>query len=134
MLALEVWVNGRRVALAGSEDLCVLNAIVNAVGQLGEKSHGTKRRKKDFDLFLSVGGLTSRPPGKKDEHLTWLSGRPLKVGDDIRVKLVETMRAQRHQKSSPAEGNTAQMNERRLYKWAKKEYERLRSKYELPER
>jgi hypothetical protein len=35
MIGLAVYLNGKRMTVAGADDLCVLNAIVNAVGELG---------------------------------------------------------------------------------------------------
>ncbi len=32
MIGLAVYLNGKKLTLAGADDLCVLNAIVNAVG------------------------------------------------------------------------------------------------------
>ena len=79
MKALEVFINGHRVCLAGVGDDGVLNAIVNWVG-------GPDR---DQDFFLQVGGLDSRA----DEHLRWeaavhrrrgRSSRPSRRGRDGR--------------------------------------------------
>ena len=60
MLAFEVVLNGQRIAIAGAEDLNVLNGMVTAVGKLGSKASGTKAHPKGYDLHLSVGGLTGQ--------------------------------------------------------------------------
>jgi hypothetical protein len=108
----------------------VLSAIVNAVGKLGNSSRGTKREKDKADISLRVGGLTSRPEGQEDEHLIWISGRSLRVGDEVRIKLVNTKRPRAHAKASAAGGNITQMREKKLFEIAKADYLRLRAKYE----
>ena len=55
MIGLTVYLNGKKLTTSGADDLSVLNAIVNAVGEL-EKStapFGKRRRQ-------TVGGLTHR--------------------------------------------------------------------------
>ncbi len=42
MIAVEVRLNDELLAVAGSDELSVLSAIVNASGRLGPNSHGTK--------------------------------------------------------------------------------------------
>jgi hypothetical protein len=134
MLAIEVWVNGKRLTLAGAADLCVLSAIVSATGKLGESSRGTKHEKDKADISLRVGGLTSRPEGQEDEHLTWVNGRRLGVGDEVKIKLMETKRPRAHSGTSSAGGNIKQTNEKKLFEFARKEYLRLRDKYESTDR
>jgi len=86
MIAFEVSLNGRKVVLAGAEDLGVLNAIVTAVGKLGHLSQGARRKQDSFDV--RIGGLTSRIDGQKNEHLNWFK-QSLIIGDEIKVKIVE---------------------------------------------
>ena len=75
MRAFEVFLNDKKLCLAGIGDDGVLSAIVNWVtrGQAG-------------DLFLEVGGLVS--PNR--EHVKWVKQKPLRVGDEIRVRIVES--------------------------------------------
>jgi hypothetical protein len=89
MIALQISLNDVPLCVAGASDLAVLHAIVNAVGVLGSdtKSLGDGQTE-DPDLFLSVGGLTSRREGH-DEHLRWVENTPLAVGDCIKVTVVE---------------------------------------------
>jgi len=130
MYVLEVYLNGRRVAVAGTEDLCVLSTTVTATGKLGRLSGGTKTKKQDADARLHVGGLTSRAEPQEDEHLTWVGQKPLKVGDRVEVRLLKANKAHRHKSTSPAGGNVKAQNEKRWFEMAKKEYFRLREKYE----
>lgn len=128
MLALEIWVNGKKVALAGADDLAVLSGIVNAVGKLGRK---TSRKGSSRDLFLTVGGLTSRKLGTPNEHLNWLSYRRLHVGDEVSIRLVSVARGDRPTGRRPADDNRRKDDEeRRWYKMAKDAYFKLKPKYE----
>ena len=79
MRAFQVSLNGKRICVAGVGDDGVLAAIVNWVTRKGEG-----------DLFLSVGGLLS----PVDEHVEWVRKHDLSVGDEIKVKIVETSSAE----------------------------------------
>src|ERR1700683_3679120 len=104
MIGLTVYLNRKKLAVAGAEDLCVLNAIVNAVGELG-KSTARIGKRRGVDLWLSVGGLTRRPKGAQDEHLRWVSLKRLRVGDRITVQIVRNDRPDNHTGSTIAAGN-----------------------------
>ncbi|MBZ5680986.1 MAG: hypothetical protein LAO24_12855 [Acidobacteriia bacterium] len=75
MRAFEVYLNGKKLCLAGIGNDGVLTTIVNWVARKGRG-----------DLFLEVGGLVS----SADEHVAWINQKPLRVGDQLRIKLVET--------------------------------------------
>ena len=107
MIAFEVELNGQSLGIAGADDLSVLSAIVTAVGKLGPNSTGAYQREDHYDMELTVGGLTSRPEGAQDEHLDWISQRPLKLGDVVTVKLVEANATDAPTRSmpKPADGN-----------------------------
>lgn len=87
MIAFKILVNGVQVCTAGAEDLGVLNAIVNAVGPLGRDAVGM-RKDEAPDVFLTVGGLTSRG-GEADEHLRWTEHKALAVGDRVEILIVD---------------------------------------------
>ena len=109
----------------GANDLSVLNTIVNAVGNLGPNTN--KHRNEPPDVYLSVGGLTSRLEGP-DEHLRWAQQQPLKFGDKIEVEVVET-----HEVDDPTARIKAEREEEReklRYEHAKEIYLNLRSKFE----
>lgn len=90
MKALEVFINGHRICLAGVGDDGVVNAIVNWVG-------GPEREE---DLFLSIGGLDCTT----DEYLRW-STPSIGVGTEVLVRLVEAAAVdpadQRHRSERP---------------------------------
>jgi hypothetical protein len=105
MIALVVYLNRKKLTVAGTDDLCVLNAIVNAVGELGKSTVPIGRRGEP-DLWLSVSGLTSRPDGAEDEHLGWIGHQRLRVGDKVTVQLVRTNLPDRHRSSTVAKRNS----------------------------
>ncbi len=73
MRALSVSLNEKQLCVAGVGDRGVLSAIVNWVaGDRGE------------DLFLQVGGLAN------GEYSNWVKQKPLQVGDEVRVRIIET--------------------------------------------
>ena len=94
MIALEVMVNGRKVALAGAESLSSLSAFVNAFGELGTKSQRSRRAARAVELFLHVGGLASPEKGSS-RHLRWTRGpvRTLAIGDEVTVRIVRAKSA-----------------------------------------
>jgi len=130
MLAFEVVVNGQRIAIAGAEDLNVLNGMVTAVGKLGSKASGTKAHPKGYDLHLSVGGLTGRQGGIPDEHVRWEEMKKLKVGDEVLIRVRRATVADPPKKAMAADPMNIERNERQEFKWVKSRYLKLRRKYE----
>ena len=74
MKAFEVRLNGSKIALAGIGSDGVLTTIVDYVGGQGKD-----------EIALSVGGLIS----PQDRHVRWVMRRKLKVGDEIKVSVVD---------------------------------------------
>ncbi|SRR5260370_41819779 len=104
MIAFEVKLNGKRICIAGAEDLCVLSANIAAAGILGVKTVPAGRDHNSApDFFYSVGGLTRRPNPKKDVHVRWKSVAPLRVGDMLEVKVVVVRKADRPKSRERAE-------------------------------
>lgn len=101
MIALEVTLNGKRVCIAGAEDLSVLNAIVTACGPLGKKTV-PRRPGETVDFYYHIGGLTSRRDPNKDVHLNWKLLSPLKLGDTVQIRIVEVKKADRPKRRSQA--------------------------------
>lgn len=127
MYALKVQVNDEASIIAGADDLGVLHATVNCVGMLG-KSSRPLQEDESADLFITVGGLTARASGITDEHLTWMSQKPLKIGDVISVEVFDTINA-----DAPVLGKEAEKrkhDEREYFEHCKKVYLRLRAQYE----
>jgi hypothetical protein len=90
MIAFEVLHNGKRICVAGAEDLAVLSTTVTAVGKLGTKTVPVRPDDLKGEIFYSVGGLTGRKDPKKDVHVRWKKISHLKVGDIVQVKVLET--------------------------------------------
>jgi hypothetical protein len=112
MIGLTVYLNRKKLTVAGADDLCVLNAIVNAVGELGKSTTPRIGRRRSVDLWLSVGGLTRRPKGTEDEHLRWLGHQRLRVGDRITVQIVRTDQPDQHTGSTVAASNRKKAREK----------------------
>jgi hypothetical protein len=107
MIALEVRKNGKRICVAGADDLAVLTASVTAVGKLGKKTVSARPDETTSQIGYSVGGLTSRPNPDKDVHLRWKSVAPLKVGDILEVRILETEKVDRATSRLKARKNRA---------------------------
>jgi hypothetical protein len=92
MRAFEVSLNDKKLCLVGVER-GVLTAMVTQVA-----------RERGEELSLDVGGLAN------DEHLKWITQKLLRVGDEIRVKIVGAASVDEpihRQKSDPAQRLTA---------------------------
>jgi hypothetical protein len=113
MIGLAVYLNGKRVTVAGADDLCVLNAIVNAVGELGASTVRVGKRR-SVDLHLTVGGLTRRAERKQDEHLRWTKLQRLKIGDKISVQIVKTAKPDPYTEAHVAAKETPLQKKRRM--------------------
>lgn len=90
MRAFEVYLNDKKLCLAGIGDDGVLTAIVDGVTRKGKGS-----------LSLSVAGFVS----PISEHVTWVR-QNLHVGDEITVKVVETSstdKPTKKERTNPAE-------------------------------
>jgi hypothetical protein len=75
MRAFEVHVNGERLCLAGVGEDGVLTAIVDYAGRDKERLH------------LHVGGLLI----PEEQHVKW-QDRYLNVGDEVRIRIVESVK------------------------------------------
>jgi hypothetical protein len=127
MIALKTTLNGHQICLAGAEDLCVLNAIVNAVGKLGDLSHPRGDPDEPPDIFLSVGGLTGRA-NADDEHLRWTEHQALSVGDQILITVVEVTEAELPSSKMSAR-STIEDHDKRRYENAMNTFLELKEKY-----
>jgi len=95
LIALEVSLNGKRVCIAGADDLAVADDQHLCCGKLGKKTVPLRPDETGGEIHYSVGGLTSRPDPEKDVYLRWKSIAPLQVGDVVQVKILETDKADR---------------------------------------
>ena len=127
MYALKVRINDGAPIIAGADDLGVLNATVNCVGKLGSSSR-PMREEEPADLFITVGGLTSRASDVPDEHLNWMSQKPLRIGDLISVEVLDTQSVDAP--ISRKEAEKRKHDEREYFEHCKKVYLSLCEKYE----
>lgn len=127
MIALKTDLNERQICIAGAEDLCVLNSIVNAVGKLGDLSQSRGDSSEAPDIFLSVGGLTGRT-NADDEHLRWMEHQALSVGDEIVITVVEVAEADLPTARMSARYTTKD-HDRRRYEKAMEIFLELKEKY-----
>jgi len=107
MITMEVSLNGKRVCIAGAEDLSVLSAVVSAVGKLGKLTLPTHPVDRGPDLYYSVGGLSARKHPRADVHLNWTGIAPLSIGDVIVIRLRECRIADKAKKRTRARRGVA---------------------------
>jgi hypothetical protein len=93
MTAFEVHLNGKKQCLAGVAEGTVDTHFFSAGVRTGDDAS------KGYLAFI-VNGLDSR----RDEHVEWAEYE-LAVGDEIRLRVVSTERADSPKKRSPAGGD-----------------------------
>ena len=81
--------------MAGADDLAVLTTSVTAIGKLGKKTVPLRPDETKGEIIDSIHGLTSRPDSGKDVHMRWKSSTPLKIGDVIEIRILETEKVDR---------------------------------------
>ena len=128
MIALKTKLNGKTLCIAGAEDLCVLNSIVNAVGKLGSNSYPKRNSNEPADLYLSVGGLTARSD-MDDQHVRWVENHELFVGDEVIITVVDAQKSDIPISRFSAR-STIENHERNRFEEARRTYFELRDKYE----
>jgi hypothetical protein len=129
VLAIEVEVNGKRLAVAGAKDLSVLSAGISATGLLGPDTFEFRKSpNRPPNIHLRAGGLTSRKT-VADEHLNWVDHLELKPGDTVTLRLVEVENPDAPTSSSPAADKSPSADQRAYFKMLEEQYLRLRTKY-----
>ena len=83
MIAFNVYLNGSKLCSAGVGDDGVVSADVTWVRRTGNRR---KPNTPAEQLTMDVGGID----GPADEYVRWHEGRMLQVGDEIRIKIVDT--------------------------------------------
>jgi hypothetical protein len=78
MRGLEVHLNRNKLCTAGIGPDGGLHAIADVIGRTNEITND------DYCMGVHIGGL------ENDEHLTWKWLRDLRIGDEIRIRVVET--------------------------------------------
>ena len=126
MFAIKLTINKRKAVVAGARDLSVLSATLSLVGRLGSATADPHSGKPS--MHVQLGGLTSRSGNEADEHLRWLPFTYLKVGDRVLLEIIETDKVGRVVERSKARGKSN--DERHFYRELKKQYLKLKKKYE----
>lgn len=88
MIAFNVYLNGKKVCIAGVADTGVLSAHVTWVRRTGEHTLSMQSDGVEEELTMDVGGLIT----PTDEYVRWADRRAVQVGDEIRIKIVEAER------------------------------------------
>src|SRR5258708_3548202 len=88
MFCFEVWKNEERLAVAGVRESGVVSFILSWVGKEPDASSVASTAQGAIpDLHCSVGGIdTSDPDG--DKRVEWVDNSDLKLGDELRVRLI----------------------------------------------
>lgn len=127
MIALKTTLNGQQLSIAGAEDLCVLNSIVNAVGKLGDLSTPQGDPDGTPDIFLTVGGLTGRADADDDHHC-WTEHQTLSVCDEILITVLDVTDASLPLSSTSAK-SLVEDSDRQRYENAMATLVELQDKY-----
>jgi hypothetical protein len=102
MIAFNVYLNGKKVCTAGVPDTGVLSAHVTWLRRTGEQRLSKQAHGVEEELTMDVGGLIT----PIDEYVRWADRRPVRVGDEVRIKIVNAERVDRpraRKRSDPAE-------------------------------
>jgi D-lyxose ketol-isomerase len=91
MIAFELYLNGKKLCTAGVGNDGVLSAHVTWVRRTGERTRSRKPNSAEEQLTMDVGGLVC----PADEHVRWHEDQAVQVGDEVRIKIVETNRVDR---------------------------------------
>jgi hypothetical protein len=123
MIAFEIEINGKKLCTAGIDaKFGVLTSILSwAKRDVGHISDEAKAKLLEEELKLTVGGHISY--GKDDyENVQW-SGRELKPGDQIEIKIIETDEADEPKTKKRSDPKFVELQKRKYFEKLKKEYE-----------
>ena len=84
MVSLRVSKNGRVLCTAGAEDLGVLMAIVQVLGDTNTES----RLNSGTSMNLQVSGGRSHPE-REVQHVEWIRRLDLSIGDRVEIEIVD---------------------------------------------
>jgi hypothetical protein len=127
MITYEVRLNGKILTIAGGPDVCVLGVTLAAVGELGPECEGASGCPRGVEMDLHVGGLKVPRDDGPHEPVHWVKESPLRVGDEIVIRIKESRTAERATRA-PDAARVGQ-DERTVFESARELYFRLRHKY-----
>jgi hypothetical protein len=127
MLAFELFVDDRRICLAGMEDWAVMSVILSAVNS-GERADGLPREGK---LDVSAGGLSENNSSGVAHHARW-ARVDLQVGSKVQINVVETAEPDPpiHRYRSDRKVQEPAFTKAEIEQMEREDYERLKEKYE----
>ena len=128
MLAFELFVDDRRICLAGMEDWAVMSVILSAVNS-GERADGLPREGK---LDVSAGGLSENDPDGVAYHARW-ARVDLQVGSKVQINVVDSDAPEppMHRYRSDREVQEPAFTKEEIEQMEREDYERLKAKFEL---
>lgn len=127
MITYEVHLNGKILTIAGGPDVCVLGVTLAAVGELGPDCEGASGCPRGVEMDLHVGGLKVPRDDGPHEPVHWVEESPLRVGDEIVIRIKESRTAER---ATPApDAAPVGEDERVAFERARELYFRLRNKF-----
>lgn len=102
MLCFEVWKNGKKLTVAGVRESGVVSFMLSWVGKgVGASTRAAAARGAIPALHWRVGGIDSSDPAG-NENVEWVENPKLKVGDELRVRLVAAESADEPSRREPA--------------------------------
>jgi hypothetical protein len=88
MLCFEVWKNDKRLAVAGVRETGVVSLVLSWVGkEPGASAAAATAHGAIPGLHWNVGGIDSSDPAG-DKDVEWVDTPELKLGDEVRVRLI----------------------------------------------
>jgi hypothetical protein len=123
MIAFEIEMNGKKLCTAGIDaKFGILTSILSwAKRDVSQLSEEAKAKVPEEELKLTVGGHISY--SKDDyENVQW-SGRELKPGDQINIKIIETNEADEPKTKKRSDPKFIDLQKRKYFEQLKKEYE-----------
>src|SRR5579872_6555916 len=110
MLCFEVWKNGEKLSVAGVPESVVVSFLLTWVGKGPDASALAATKDHAIPgLDWRVGGIDSSDP-TGDQNVEWIENPELRLGDELRVRLVSADRAdvpsrrEQHEPMSRVEG------------------------------
>jgi hypothetical protein len=92
VLALELFLNGKRAALASSTGMSVVSAILSWVETVRVTHEDGSSHPRPAHVEINLGGLSRGRTGER-EHIHWLNAG-LKPGDVVTIRVTDTTRTQ----------------------------------------
>lgn len=126
MLAFELFVDDRRICLAGMEDWSVMSVILSAV-----RPREGGERSRPGQLDVAAGGLSETDENGASYHARW-ERIDLQVGSRVTINLVETDQPDPpiRRYRSDREVQEPAFTEEEIEEMEREDYQRLKAKFE----